>query len=467
MTGADGEPSERRWPVPRRTLSLLLVAVAVGVVAPAAPAGARPARFTGATRVWPGVVFRTFQAAGAHGPVRGYLLDIDLREPRVAVGLLHPPVVAAREPVSRMAETHHAVAGVNGDFFNLGESHRGVPATGAAVGPEIADGRVRKAAVPDGQRFGPPRPLGASTEEAIGVGADRIGRMTTLRLSGTVTVQGPLGPPVSVPPVSVPPPDDDLIDDAEDAQDDDALRLRRPRARHERLSVPLRGLNQYALPVGGIGAFTGRWGPASRRRAVCGTDTVRRAPCTADAAEVTVRRGVVTRTASAVGAGAIPADTTVLVGREAGAGVLRRLRTGDRVRVTYSLAGAAHLRFAVGGFAILRHGAPLPGLDTTAFAARTAAGVSANGRRLYLLVVDGGSGHGTTLAELAALLRRVGAHDAMDLDGGGSSTLVLRAPGEPAVSVRNVPSAGAERAVANGVGVFVRTATGGARRRGR
>ncbi|MFB9838420.1 phosphodiester glycosidase family protein, partial [Actinoallomurus acaciae] len=98
--------------------------------------------------------------------------------------------------------------------------------------------------------------------------------------------------------------------------------------------------------------------------------------------------------------------------------------------------------------------------------ARTAAGLSANGRRLYLLVVDGRSpvSHGATLADLALLLRRAGARDALNLDGGGSSTFVLRTAGEPVVSVRNAPSGGTERAVANGVGVFVRGEPGRARR---
>jgi hypothetical protein len=493
MTGADekpSDPSERRWPVPRRTLSLLLVTVATGAAAPSATAVARPLHFTVTSRVWPGVVFRAFTAAGTRGPIRGYLLDVDLREPRVTVGLLHPPVVAAREPVSRMADTQHAVAGVNGDFFNIGESHRGVPATGAAVGPEMANGRALKASVPEGQRFGPRRPDGATTEEVIGVGSDRVGRMTTLRLDGFVTVRGPLAPPDDAPGARPPgapgarppgapghvPPDEDLGDDPDDdadEADDPALRVRRPtrrhasrRARDGRLSIPLRGLNQYALPVGGVGLFTSDWGSASRRRAVCGTDNVRRAPCSADTAEVTVRRGMVTRTAATVGGGRIPPGTIVLTGREAGANVLRRLRPGDHVSVTYDLTGPARLRFAVGGFAILRGGAPLPGLDTATRAARTAAGVSANGRHLYLVVVDGRSpaGGGATLADLAHLLRRAGARDAMDLDGGGSSTLVLRTPGEPAVSVRNAPSGGAERAVANGIGVFVRTEPGRTRR---
>ena len=42
----------------------------------------------------------------------------------------------------------------------------------------------------------------------------------------------------------------------------------------------------------------------------------------------------------------------------------------------------------------------------------------------------------------------------VNLDGGGSSAFVARGPGESSATVRNVPSDGAERAVANGIGVF-------------
>jgi hypothetical protein len=268
--------------------------------------------------------------------------------------------------------------------------------------------------VPFAQRFGPLPPPGATTEDVIGVGTDRIGRVSHLRLAGTIT--------------------------------------------HGRTRISLRGLNQYALPVGGVGAFTSAWGTVSRLRAVCGSDVARTDPCSADTAEVTVRRGVVTAVGDAVGAGAIPPDATVLVGREAGAGELRRLRTGDRVRIGYHLIGPRRFRFALGGFAILKDGAAPAGLDAVALAGRTAAGVSRNGRHLYLVVVDGRSvlSTGMTLGDLAALLGEVGADDAMNLDGGGSSTFALRAPGEPAVTVRNTPSDGSERAVANGIGVFVR-----------
>jgi exopolysaccharide biosynthesis protein len=77
---------------------------------------------------------------------------------------------------------------------------------------------------------------------------------------------------------------------------------------------------------------------------------------------------------------------------------------------------------------------------------RTAVGFSRDGRTLYLLTVDGRSENsgGATLAELARLMRRLGAWEAMNFDGGGSTTMVV---GD---SVVNVPSdTTGERAVGN------------------
>ncbi|XRQ04698.1 phosphodiester glycosidase family protein [Actinomadura welshii] len=375
-------------------------------------------RFTSAERLAPGVVARTFRTSGIGGPVRGDLLDVDLRAPGVRVGLLHPPKVAARRTVPAMADAQRALAGVNGDFFNISETRPGVDATGASSGPEVVAGRPRKGAVPDGQRFGPALPPGTSTENVIGVGADRQGRphgrLGRLRLTGAV--------------------------------------------RSERGTVRLRGLNQYALPVGSVGAFTHEWGGVSRLRAVCGTDTARNAPCSANTAEATVRQGVVTGVTDGVGAGPIPRGTTVLVGREKGADALRGLRAGDRVRVSYRLTGRRRFRFAVGGFPILRDGEPLKGLSPRGPAPRTAAGFGPEGRRMYLVVADGRSAEsgGLTVAELADLMGKAGADDAVNLDGGGSSTFVARSRGAGSVTVRNTPSGGAARAVANGIGVFHR-----------
>lgn len=77
---------------------------------------------------------------------------------------------------------------------------------------------------------------------------------------------------------------------------------------------------------------------------------------------------------------------------------------------------------------------------------RTAVGLSADGRTAILVAVDGrsASADGMTRAELAALMVDLGAHDALNLDGGGSTTLWTAAGG-----VENRPSEGSERIVAS------------------
>ncbi|MGW3731398.1 phosphodiester glycosidase family protein, partial [Streptomyces sp. NPDC000851] len=215
---------QKRFGAGRTLLALL---TALGALAGAALVGAAPAGAAeDATRIAPGVVYRELDIQAARGPTHAHVLSVDLRDPRVRLDLLYPGAVAARATVSQLADARGAVAGVNGDFFNITEvQHPGVQATGASVGPVIARGTALKAAVPNGQRFGPALPPGTSTRDVVGVGVDRRARLDSLALDGAVTTP--------------------------------AVRL------------PLGGLNQYALPVGSVGAFTSAWGSASRVRATC------------------------------------------------------------------------------------------------------------------------------------------------------------------------------------------------------
>lgn len=100
-------------------------------------------------------------------------------------------------------------------------------------------------------------------------------------------------------------------------------------------------------------------------------------------------------------------------------------------------------------------------LDDSILHPRTAVGVNRNGRYVYLVVVDGRQpfySDGATMQELAELLQELGAHYAMALDGGGSSTLVVEADDGRSV-VLNSPIdsyiPGRERPVANHFGVFI------------
>lgn len=99
---------------------------------------------------------------------------------------------------------------------------------------------------------------------------------------------------------------------------------------------------------------------------------------------------------------------------------------------------------------------------------RTAIGLSGDGRYLFLLVIDGrrpGHSEGATMGEVASWLLRFGASEGLNLDGGGSTSLV-RSAGEKAVPL-NTPSGAAlgssengERSNGNNLGVFARPLVG-------
>jgi exopolysaccharide biosynthesis protein len=87
---------------------------------------------------------------------------------------------------------------------------------------------------------------------------------------------------------------------------------------------------------------------------------------------------------------------------------------------------------------------------------RTCAGVSKDGNTLILMVVDGRApayAAGMNWKELARQMADLGSYNAVNLDGGGSSTFVLRDPATGKLHIENSPSDKKERSVANAVGV--------------
>jgi hypothetical protein len=150
----------------------------------------------------------------------------------------------------------------------------------------------------------------------------------------------------------------------------------------------------------------------------------------------------------------VPADGAVLAGRGVAAGWLRGLAPGDSVAWTLPFHSApGPVEELVGGFPLLlMDGEPVLNRVPTireAFAARrhprSAVAIRPDGT-ILLVTVDGrqpGYSDGMTLAELTDLLLELGAADALNLDGGGSTALVLRGV------LVNRPSDPVERPVAN------------------
>ncbi|MFC5949520.1 phosphodiester glycosidase family protein [Pseudonocardia lutea] len=412
------------------TVGRALVTVGAGLVllAPAAsaeplpPPPDRPERIVesvgAAVEVAPGVTHRDVTTTTAAGNVMADVVEVDLTVPGVRADLLTPGAVAARAPVKGMADGSGAVAGINGDFFDIGR-------TSAPAGPAVQDGRFLKAAVPQGRRAAPAVP-GAEMDYVFAVGTDGVARVDRLPLRGEVRRTG-------------------------------IERVSYAGPRTEQDTLPIVALNQHAVPVGGIGVFTADWGEVDRARTLCGSDTDRDAPCAADTVEVVVRDGTVTAV-RAPGPGRLPPEETALVGREQGAVALRGLKVGDRVSVDYALVPASGVapRMAVGGSPILRDGAPTERLDDRARAPRSGAGATADGRRMLLVTVDGRQSDsvGATLLQFSNLLRELGLDDAVNLDGGGSSTLAYRDGGAPATTIVNDPSDPSPRLVPNGIGVY-------------
>ena len=130
----------------------------------------------------------------------------------------------------------------------------------------------------------------------------------------------------------------------------------------------------------------------------------------------------------------------------------------------------AGTRYAVSGSAIvLRAGeviaSPRNAMDTVRHP-RSAVGISADERTLLLVAVDGRQAHsrGATLEELGQLMQSLGAREALNLDGGGSTTLVIKDPATGVYAVANQPSDTAismpsvhiERPIADVIGIRIR-----------
>jgi hypothetical protein len=132
-------------------------------------------------------------------------------------------------------------------------------------------------------------------------------------------------------------------------------------------------------------------------------------------------------------------------------------RRQDGAALWFDCHGRAHMdlvesmppdaRTAVAGSnLILKEGQNLAGAGDGTRHPRTAAGLTADGKTLVLLVADGrrtGWAAGLTLSELAAEMAALGCTTAINFDGGGSSTMVIKDP-QQRYRVLNTPSDGSQ-----------------------
>jgi exopolysaccharide biosynthesis protein len=330
----------------------------------------------------------------AAGPLVVSVVTVDLREPTVRLGavLAHDNIVSHDEPTSSMARRTGAVAGINGDYFDIN-------ASGAPLGVVVRDGALERT---------------PSARIALTVTRAREVRFQTYRFGGSVTFGG--------------------------------------------VVVPLTALNEWP-PQNGASLLTPAFGaiPSANADGVTLLDV---------------------QPARDVAPGAPPYEVTAVTTAPPWPSAPRlRLAygpaaqaigpvpgVGDHVRIDFTTEPPLGEVFtAVGGGPELLHaGAPVDDPLSPNYADRdrripaSAAARFPDGT-LALVVVDGrhpATSIGVNRAELIALLRGLGATDAMLFDSGGSATLAARVLGDAEASVVNEPSDGVERPVADGLFVY-------------
>ncbi len=393
-------PAEAPRPVP--TPEAPVVPLRAGPQLVAALADADTLRVA---EVAPGVLHA--YAWSAAGPWAINVLEID--------GAVCAPRIEARMPGSRLASrartsdlAGRAIAAVNADFFTP---------TGAPVGAQVGGGEVVAGPVA--------RPVFALTETTTH-GAMRSAASAPAAWIGRAVLRGYI------------------------ARGADTLRIaqvNRPPASTG--SDPRAGAGGDDV----VHLFTHRFGAES--------------PADSGAAVVQLARirGSAGRGAGVVASvdargDAVPLDSGVVVvlGRGTAASVLGTLAAGDtvewRVELVPAAGQGAPAAEAVGGQPVLlRDGAVAADIRegiAPSFGERrhprTAVGITGD-RRLLWVTVDGRQppySDGMSLAELADLMARLGARDALNLDGGGSTTMVVRG-----VVVNRPSDAAGERAVGN------------------
>jgi len=360
-------------------------------LAPAAPFPLVLAQYVERERVAPGVERAIYRLQTSAGPLVISTVLLDPREPTLHLGavLAHDSLLSSGETVSAMAARTGAVAGINADYFDIGN-------TNTPVGVVIRSGSLERT---------------PSTRVALTVSREREIRFESYRFAGSAVTGSQSIPLASVdewPPASgaamlltpaygIAAPHAGVVVANLTPLDPPSATVPPPNG-HYRVDAIDPGAPAhpgYALAFGATLAATAAPQPGDVITITADTD-----PPLADVA-------------SALGGGPALLSGGLPIDDPASPGYAERAR---RIPV------AAALKFADGTLAL----------------------VVVDGRRPAISI-------GVNRAELIALARGFGATDAMQFDSGGSATLVARDLGDERASIQNDPSDGRERPVADGL----------------
>ncbi|MBP5687895.1 MAG: phosphodiester glycosidase family protein [Muribaculaceae bacterium] len=358
-------------------------------------------------QVGPGTTQTSLWFHNETGKLRVFYCTIDLTTPWLSLaGVCATDKLAGNERVSAMAERksrpgRRYFAGINADFFNTsGTTGRGVSIVGTPVGATVVDGEIYRA-----------RNNAALYKNFI---VDKEGQVyvNPFVFGGTLTT--PAG-----------------------------------------TTATLGGVNTYSSECNNkIVIYTDRY-YGSTDQTNSGTELVARLVEGDQFESASPYRMVVESDTCTAGDMTIPVGKYVIRGRGSAATVVNTLQIGDTITISptwkYGSLSVVPEQVISGNPKILADGVVLDTegerADASQLHPRSAVGYSDGGNKVYFLVVDGRTiiSDGVRTSVLADIMRYAGATDAMNVDGGGSSTLYTSALG-----VRNHPSDGVERADGNG-----------------
>lgn len=325
-----------------------------------------------------------------------YMMKVDLTNPYVRVDSLagSNDQITSAKAVSKLAREAGAIGAINGDFFQMGEN--------APIGITVKSGSLVTSPVMRNDMYG------------FGLTKDNKPVFTVFNFQGWV--KSPAGTTFQLSGINKP----TYLADKGVRSDQDKLHM-----------------------------YTPKWGSKSRGPVSGLTGMV----------EMVVENNLVKEIRVDKPAVTIPANGYVLAGHGyAGQYLTGNFKAGNPVEVTYKVSPETdNLMAAIGGQALLVHEGKRHWFtqNITGKRARTALGASQDGKTLYFVVVQGENGsRGMTQEELADFMVSVGAWTAVNLDGGGSSTMVARKLGDTTLSVLNTPVYNSERAVPVGLGIF-------------
>ncbi|WP_210438754.1 phosphodiester glycosidase family protein [Nocardioides xinjiangensis] len=338
-------------------------------------------------QIAPGVVLREWDQVDGRQPVgqvRMNLVTVDLDAANITFEELSPTYVTSRKKVSQLGGWNDALAAVNGDFFDIGNTDA---------------------------------PLGVTVNRERGIlGGSREGWIPGVNSTLWFDDSGPHVGPLSL-----------------------QYTIRQRRA------WTVSGINHPRIPAGQIGVFTSDWHRTEGYRVTSGKKRAR---------EVVLRNNRVVSNRPKLSSGRkIHKKERVLVGTGSAAGKLATLKRGKKITLSKRIEGGRPTVAISGDRPLLVNGVRTV-INNTIAHPRTAVGIDADGRQLFILVVDGRSSasRGYTMVELADMMTALGAENAINLDGGGSSAMYSRT-GTGEMGVVNEPSDGGERLVPNAFGV--------------